>query len=61
MPEKPFTSALTRKSTIARATGVGNGAPTPAAWLTIKLRWRVSTSSIEILRSFMNPKPVVMP
>ena len=61
MPEKPLTSALTRRSIMARETADESGLPTPAAWLMTRFRCSSATSPGEMRRSFMKPKPVVMP
>ena len=60
-PDAPCDRLPSFKAIIRRTMGTGIGAPTPAAWLSTMLRWRVcrSASSMRTLASF--PKPVLMP
>ena len=54
-------STLARSSMTARTTPGASGAPTPAAWLRIRLTWSASSRS-GAMRTFASlPNPVLMP
>ena len=60
-PDAPVASALARSSMAARTTSVGNGSPTPQAWLRSRLSCSRATSSCAIATSTNRPKPVFTP
>ena len=60
-PLWPSARVLARRSSIARTVAASNGAPTPTAWLTSRLRWRCAASAGSMRRLARSPKPVVTP
>ena len=61
MPELPRARALARRSIMARTAAGPSGAPTPAAWLRMRLRCSSSMSPVGIATSANFPNPVVTP
>ncbi len=60
-PDRPTASAFARRTSIARTTSSGRGAPTPAACERTRLRWSSAVCDGSIRTSARSPKPVVTP
>jgi hypothetical protein len=61
MPEAPWARLASFRASISRAIGAGVGSPTPAAWDSTILRWRVARSAASIRTEASLPKPVLIP
>ena len=60
-PDAPRPSDKSFKTMMSRVTFGGNGAPTPAQWDKIRLRWSVAVSSGAMRTLASLPKPVLTP